>query len=324
MEDTYLEVISDSTSIEFEDKYSDRVPQILSDISLDSDLKFYTDLTNTFPLEPEDRFITYMCEICHQSIIKIDHSSEFPSKKRKNPQSQLILPSMKICKDCRGLNLDDLKNLCIPNHGKIVIKRERAKRRGNQSEKIQDFKENQEKTIEENPNLCEIEKKKLKQIIRNRISAQQSRDRKKVYLNKLEEDNKELKLQNNLLKRKVYDLVQENEYLKSQLSGIHLSAPSYNRIKGLGLGLVVFIGLVVLITTDSSPIISIKKSRYLLSSSFNMENEDIYSNSSFIAQSNSKNSGIIDAYRQWRINQIDQAPLLDSFTHARGSQTKPR
>lgn len=64
----------------------------------------------------------------------------------------------------------------------------------------------------DDPNLDEHTKKKMIQMIRNRVSAQASRDKKKVYLQQLEHDNNRLYKENNLLSNKNAEL---NNRLKS-------------------------------------------------------------------------------------------------------------
>ena len=59
-------------------------------------------------------------------------------------------------------------------------------------------------------------KKKTLQMIRNRISAQNSRDRKKAYIRRLENQQRKTVAENMELQRQVRALKQANESLKSQ------------------------------------------------------------------------------------------------------------
>jgi hypothetical protein len=63
-----------------------------------------------------------------------------------------------------------------------------------------------EEEMKEYQHLDEKSKKKMVQMLRNRISAQTSRDRKKYYVGTLEKENQELKVQNNKLRAKVKEL----------------------------------------------------------------------------------------------------------------------
>jgi len=66
----------------------------------------------------------------------------------------------------------------------------------------------------DDPNLDERSKKKMIQMVRNRISAQNSRDRKKNHLSKIEEQNRLLEEHNKSLLNEKYALVQEINGLK--------------------------------------------------------------------------------------------------------------
>jgi hypothetical protein len=113
------------------------------------------------------------------------------------------------------------------------IKREVAKQRTQMKQitKPMTAKEKQDQKDDEfiqealnNPNLDEKSGKKLKQMIRNRISAQNSRDRKKAYLSNMEKNNHYLSLQNSqliqeitVLKEANKALINEKEELKKKL-----------------------------------------------------------------------------------------------------------
>jgi hypothetical protein len=64
------------------------------------------------------------------------------------------------------------------------------------SESLKRLMEEQQAFLEENKHLPEAELKKLRQVVRNRLSAQQSRDRKKAYMSELDERNKQLQEEN--------------------------------------------------------------------------------------------------------------------------------
>lgn len=111
------------------------------------------------------------------------------------------------------------------------IKREVAKKRA-QMKKISNpkdfndkFEDNEDLIAEalNNPNLDEKSSKKLKQMIRNRISAQNSRDRKKQYINNLEKGNQLLKMQNNQLLHELASLKESNKLLQQETDNLKKS-----------------------------------------------------------------------------------------------------
>eukprot|EP00250_Pteridium_aquilinum_P016095 c22937_g1_i1 orf=690-1217(-) len=61
---------------------------------------------------------------------------------------------------------------------------------------------------------AEKEHKRMKRLLRNRVSAQQARERKKAYLSELETRTKELEQRNAELEEKVSTLQQENSMLR--------------------------------------------------------------------------------------------------------------
>ncbi|CAN6551109.1 unnamed protein product [Malus baccata var. baccata] len=63
-------------------------------------------------------------------------------------------------------------------------------------------------------NPVDKEYRRLKRLLRNRVSAQQARERKKVYVNDLESRAKELDDRNSKLEEKISTLVNENAMLR--------------------------------------------------------------------------------------------------------------
>ncbi|KGN60111.1 transcription factor HY5 [Cucumis sativus] len=61
---------------------------------------------------------------------------------------------------------------------------------------------------------AEKESKRLKRLLRNRVSAQQARERKKVYLSELEERATNLEKKNSELEEKLSTLQNENQMLR--------------------------------------------------------------------------------------------------------------
>ncbi|XP_008222316.1 PREDICTED: transcription factor HY5-like isoform X2 [Prunus mume] len=66
-------------------------------------------------------------------------------------------------------------------------------------------------------NPVDKEYRRLKRLLRNRVSAQQARERKKVYVNELESRAKELEDSNSKLEEKISTLVNENAMLRKVL-----------------------------------------------------------------------------------------------------------
>lgn len=64
------------------------------------------------------------------------------------------------------------------------------------------------------------EHKRLKRLLRNRVSAQQARERKKAYLNELETKAKELQQRNSELEERVSTLQNENYMLRQVLKNM--------------------------------------------------------------------------------------------------------
>ncbi|XP_031496454.1 transcription factor HY5-like [Nymphaea colorata] len=68
------------------------------------------------------------------------------------------------------------------------------------------------------------EYRRLKRLLRNRVSAQQARERKKVYVNDLEAKVKELEDKNSVLQEKISTLVNENTMLRKVIMNTRVRA----------------------------------------------------------------------------------------------------
>ncbi|KAI9107982.1 hypothetical protein K1719_020855 [Acacia pycnantha] len=66
-------------------------------------------------------------------------------------------------------------------------------------------------------NPADKECRRIKRLLRNRVSAQQARERKKVYMNELEGRAKELEDKNSKLKERISTLINENAMLRKVL-----------------------------------------------------------------------------------------------------------
>lgn len=186
-----------------------------------------------------DRLV--LCTICHKSLVPVQEVLLVGRKKRKRQEDLPVLSTMTVCQDCRMMAPDQLRGISVPEKSKRVVKRERAKNRVLESENaaLNQLREKQLEALEKNPDLPEVEKRRMQQMVRNRISAQQSRDRKKVYLQQIEAVNDDLMAENGQLREKIAGLEQENQYLRSQLER-YMTTPGSS---GLGLVTGVMFGL---------------------------------------------------------------------------------
>ncbi|KAH1069083.1 hypothetical protein GLYMA_03G081700v4 [Glycine max] len=66
-------------------------------------------------------------------------------------------------------------------------------------------------------NPADKEHRRLKRLLRNRVSAQQARERKKVYVNDLESRAKEMQDKNAILEERISTLINENTMLRKVL-----------------------------------------------------------------------------------------------------------
>eukprot|EP00951_Prasinocladus_malaysianus_P039040 scaffold433717_cov44-Prasinocladus_malaysianus.AAC.1 len=73
---------------------------------------------------------------------------------------------------------------------------------------------------------CVKEQKRLKRLLRNRVSAQQARERKKSYLTQLEDKSKEQENEIAMLNQKVQSLQQENQMLRQVVKNMRLKDSS--------------------------------------------------------------------------------------------------
>ncbi|KAK1408395.1 hypothetical protein QVD17_40127 [Tagetes erecta] len=71
-----------------------------------------------------------------------------------------------------------------------------------------------EGTRRKGKNPADKENKRLKRLLRNRVSAQQARERKKAYLNELEVRVKELEKKNSEVEERLSTLQNENQMLR--------------------------------------------------------------------------------------------------------------
>lgn len=266
----FLEDISDSCSSFYDEKVSTTVSPLESeDVNLDwlnpeselgVDIYLKDELWHSESSRPvydfstNDHTLSLLCSVCHKNIVKAEDTTSQIRKKRKRQENVPIFASMTVCEDCRNLNVEDLKNLKnASDKSKRVIKREHAKRRVMESEAVKKLKEEQQQLAEDSKDMPESERKRLQQMIRNRISAQQSRDRKKAFVTQIEDENQSLRDQNNNLKYKLKQIQDENTYLKNQLTQIHMGSyeqPFLSKAaKGASLALATVISVMMVVNS---------------------------------------------------------------------------
>lgn len=187
-----------------------------------------------------------LCTICHKNLVPVQEVLLVGRKKRKRQDDLPVLSSMTVCSECTTLHPEQLRHISVPEKSKRVVKRERAKTRTSESS-LEKQRAQQLLAIENNKDLSESDRRRMQQMVRNRISAQQSRDRKKVYLQQVEELNEDLRNENGKLQEKIAQLEQENQYLRSQLERYMTSTGTSGSALRMSAGLVLGLAAVVMV-----------------------------------------------------------------------------
>jgi len=123
-----------------------------------------------------------------------------------------------------GQNIKDFPETPKIGNNSKKIKREQAKQRTQLKQitkpapSVKDSDDTESLLAEalSNSNGDEKSSKKMKQMIRNRISAQNSRDRKKMYVSNMEKANTVLKMQNSQLILQISELKEANKLIASE------------------------------------------------------------------------------------------------------------
>lgn len=127
-----------------------------------------------------------------------------------------------ICEDC--MNATSSTHRQRSPKSKRLVKRRRTRRRGSEalssgeSLQLARLKQQQNALLENAKDLPDLELRRLKQVVRNRISAQQSRDKKKYYVQQIESDIARLETENDELKAKMDIFENENSMLKDAIA----------------------------------------------------------------------------------------------------------
>ena len=216
---------------------------------LESEVDYTCSLGNEgaddYPSDPK-----VLCAICHKTLVPIQETALLSRRKRRRQDAPPLLSYMTVCDYCSRTDPSLLISASLKT--KRVVKRQRAKTRNEteDSEALRKLKEQQQELLEKCKDLPENERKRMQQIIRNRISAQQSRDRKKLVMVQIEATNTLLVEENQQLRGKIDELSAENRYLRSQLERYTTDpAPNTSWPRAgaltLGLGAVVMIAMVL-------------------------------------------------------------------------------
>lgn len=161
----------------------------------------------------ESNVMKVICKVCQKNTVDIEHEAQLGHKRRKLdidalPASQLI------CSECLSLTTEQISSLrAIPDKSVLLLKRVKAKRMTQANLDLLKAEETQ--VLAKAENLPLQEQRRLKQKMRNRITAQQSRDRKRTHTLELEKENYALKEDNHQLRERVLELEQENARLRS-------------------------------------------------------------------------------------------------------------
>jgi hypothetical protein len=275
--ETFLENFSDCSTTGLDDRFSSNVSPLECEHLNDDwtmpfrvkeeedehleDNKILPELYSEHVTHEDSR--TFLCSICKKNIVRLS-STLTTRRKRRRVDEGPVLSSMTICQECIELDNEQLRDMKYASEkSKRAVRRQHAKKRVAESEALRKLKARQEEIMEVSKDLPENERKKLQQMIRNRISAQQSRDRKKAHLMQVEAEIQALKLENASLKTKLNRVNTENKYLKNQLSRLYSSDDSNlpNGLKQSILGISAVMCVVML--TQLIPSTSIPTTRML-------------------------------------------------------------
>lgn len=204
-----------------------------------------------------------LCRICLKNFVQVEEVALLSRRKRRRAEPPPVLSSMTVCRAC--LRLDPSLLSAAPEKAKRVVRRQRAKVRDSAADEMLQQRQLQlaELTCADLP---EQERRRKQQLIRNRISAQQSRNRKRQLLDKIEAANRELQQENQRLQEKVAQLTGENNYLRGQLERF-TEQDSGVRTGSLALGLVALAALALVFSSPQAVETSLSQPRSLTASS---------------------------------------------------------
>ncbi|CAG9318101.1 unnamed protein product [Blepharisma stoltei] len=169
------------------------------------------------------------CVLCGKFVFEND-SDRGPYKRLKKSDIEISVPQPFLCENCLKLNNSELNSLRdISSKIKRLVKREQAKRKILKNPEI------------ENPIPLEDNPKKQERQLKNRLAAQQSRDKHKIFVSNLIQENEQLKSEN----QKLQTIKAENSLLKKHLSQFFLKNNEISLFKKAAKGVTIALATIV-------------------------------------------------------------------------------
>jgi hypothetical protein len=166
------------------------------------------------PYSADPEYLRCVCKVCKKNTVDVCQQSSTRRKRRK-VDVEVVPATQLVCAECLSLTAEQVSALHdLPDKTVLLLKRAQAKRRTEESQAVLRLKQEEEQVLANAGVLPPQEQKRLKQMMRNRLSAQHSRDRKKAYTQELEVEISALKQENSQLRDKVLTLEQENARLR--------------------------------------------------------------------------------------------------------------
>ena len=208
-----------------------------------------------------------LCRICLKNFVRVEEVALLSRRKRRRSEAPPVLSSMTVCESC--VRLDPALLGSATEKAKRVVKRQRAKTRDSAADYLLHQRKQQLAALTA-AGLPEQELRRKQQLIRNRISAQQSRNRRRLLLDQIESANRELQQENQQLKDKISQLIGENNYLRGQLERF-TEENAGPRTSSLVLGVAALAALVLVFGGSGGPPEPLQSSPRALMSSSVME-----------------------------------------------------
>ena len=190
---------------------------------------WFNDFSPSQDLDFESQHSQIFCSLC-DCLMNSEDMPVTRKKRRRNEEEQ----TAPICEDCANATISvtssESKNRA--SKAQRITKRKRSKvdskTSGNgESVQLRKLRQQQAELLEKSKNLPAEELKRLKQVVRNRISAQQSRDKKKLFMADMQVANEKLEDENQELRDQIEAFERENVLLKEQIGKIATSEAPY-------------------------------------------------------------------------------------------------
>jgi hypothetical protein len=193
----FFEFFTDSTSTKTDDFFTHPSPE-------------WDEVWTSEPATDQSDYLKCVCKVCHKNTVDVRQESSEGRRKRRKVEADAIPSTLLVCSNC--LNLTALQDL--PEKSVLLLKRAQAKRKTQESKALQKVKEDEAEVQSKTEAGSGQDSRRLKQMMRNRQSAQLSRDRKKAYTNELELQVNTLQEENTKLRERVLALEHENSRLR--------------------------------------------------------------------------------------------------------------